>query len=60
MTLLFNYLKIPDFFYRLECQFRKKLNIKGREFQLILQIIAMEINLSITMTYLHLETRIMH
>ena len=31
-------------FYRLECQFRKKLNIKCKEFQFILQIIAMEIN----------------
>ena len=38
--------------YRLECQFRKKLNIKCREFQLILQMIAMEINLTVTMTYL--------
>ena len=30
-------------FYRLEYQFRKKLNIKCKEFQLILQMIAMEI-----------------
>ena len=30
----------------LECQFSKKLNIKSREFQLILQMIAMEINLT--------------
>ena len=42
----------------LECQFRKKLNIKSRKFQLILQMIAMEINLTITMTHLQLETRI--
>ena len=47
-------------FYRLEFQFRKKLNIKRREFQLILQMIAMEMNLIITMTYLQLETKIMH
>ena len=47
-------------FYRLECQFRKKLNNKCREFKLILQMIAMEINLTITITYLQLETRIMH
>ena len=47
-------------FYRLEFQLRKKMNIKCREFQLILQIIAMEINLTITMIYLQLETRIMH
>ena len=46
-------------FYRLECQFRKKLIIQYGEFHLILQIIAMEINLTITMTYLQLETRIM-
>ena len=46
-------------FYRLECQFGKKLNIKYREFQLILQMIAMEINLTITMTYLQLGTKIM-
>ena len=37
------YLKIPDCLP--ECQFRKKLNIKCREFQLILQMIAMEMNL---------------
>ena len=37
-------------FYKLECQFRKKLNIQCKEFQLILQMIAMEINLTITMT----------
>ena len=36
----------------LECQFRKKLNIKCREFQLILQMIAMEINSTITMNYM--------
>ena len=30
------------------------------EFQLILQMIAVEINLIITMTYLQLETRSMH
>ena len=47
-------------FYSLECQFVKKSNIKCREFQLILQMIAVEINLTITMTYLQLETRIMH
>ena len=34
--------------------------IKCREFQSILQMIAMEINLSITMTYLQLKTRIVH
>ena len=43
-------------FYRLECRFCKKLNIKCREFQLILQMIAMEINLTIKVTYLELET----
>ena len=47
-------------FCRLEFQFRKKLNIKCREFQLILQMIAMEINLIITMTKLQSETRIMN
>ena len=45
--------------YRLECQFGKKLNIKCREFQLILQMIVVEINLTITMTYLQSNTRIM-
>ena len=60
MPLLFNYLRIPDCFIRLDGQFRKKLNIKYREFELILQMIAMEINLTITMTYLQLETKIMH
>ena len=49
-----------ELFYRLECQFCKKLNIKFREFQLKLQIIAIEISLTITMTYLQLKTRIMH
>ena len=47
-------------FYRLESQFRIKLNIKCREFQLILQVIAIEINLTITMTYLQLDKKIMH
>ena len=47
-------------FYGFESQFRKKLNIKCRESKLILQMIAMEINLTITMTYLQLKTRIMH
>ena len=47
-------------FYRLEYQFRKKLNIKCKEFQIILQMIAMEINLTIKMTYLLLKTRIVH
>ena len=42
MPLLFDYLQIPDFFYRLECQFRNKLNIKCTEFRLILQMIVME------------------
>ena len=51
VPLLFNYQK-KWIVYRLECQFRKKLNIKCREFQLILQMIAMEINLTVTMTYL--------
>ena len=60
MPLLFNYLKIPDCFIGLQCQFRKKLNIKCREFQFILKMIAMEINLTIKMTYLQLKTRIMH
>ena len=32
----------------LGCQFRKKLNIECIEFQLILKVIAMEINLTIT------------
>ena len=32
--------------------------IKCREFQLILQMIAMEINSTITMTYLQLATKI--
>ena len=36
------------------------LNIKCKEFQLILPMIAMEINLIITMIYLQLKTRIMH
>ena len=57
MPLLFNYLRISDFFI---WQFRKKLNIKCKEFQLILQMIAMGINLTIKMTYLQIETRIMH
>ena len=57
MPLLFNYLKM---FCTMEWQFRKKLNIKCREFQLILQMIAMKISLTVTMTYLQLETRIMH
>ena len=52
--------KNTGLFYRLECQFGEKLNIKCKEFQLILQMIAMEINLTIIMTYLQLETRIMH
>ena len=43
--------------YRLECHFRKKLNIKCKEFKLILEMIAMEINVTITMTYLQLETQ---
>ena len=47
-------------FYRWECQFRKKLNIKCRRFQLILQMTAVEINLTITMIYLKREIRIMH
>ena len=55
MPLLFDCLKIPDFFYRLKCQFHKKLNIKCREFQLILQMIAMEVNLTITLIYVQLE-----
>ena len=58
MPLLFNYLKIPDCFIGWNASFAKKLNIKCREFQLILQIIAMEINLTITMTYLQLSTPI--
>ena len=41
-------------------QLRKKLNIKCREFKLILPKIAMEINLTIKMTYLQLETRIIY
>ena len=44
MPLLLNYLKI--LFYWFECQFHKILNIKCREFQLILQMIAMKINLT--------------
>ena len=59
MSLLFNYFKIPDCFIGWNASFAKKLNIKCREFKLILQMIAMEINLTITMTYLQLETRIM-
>ena len=47
-------------FYRLQYQFVKKLMIKCKELQLILDIFAVEINLTITMTYLQLETRIMH
>ena len=35
------------------------MNIKCKEFQLILQMIALEINLTMTMIYLQLETRIM-
>ena len=38
----------------------QNMNIKRRGFQLILHMIAMEINLTITMIYLQLETRIMH
>ena len=59
MPLLFNYLKIADRFISRNASFKKKLN-KCREFQLTLQMIAMEINLTIIMTYLQLETRIMH
>ena len=36
---------------------RKKLNIKCREFQIILQMVAMEIKLTITMTYLQFWKR---
>ena len=36
------------------------MNIKCREFQLILQMIAVEIKLTITLTNLQLETKIMH
>ena len=36
------------------------MNIKCTEFQLILQMIAMKINLTIKKTYLQLETKIMH
>ena len=57
MPLLFSY---TGLFYGLECQFRKRLNIKYRKFQLILQMIMMEINSTITMTYLRLDTRIMY
>ena len=48
--------------YKLKFQFFNKLNIKCRRFQLILQSIAVEINLTITMktTYLQLETRIIY
>ena len=60
MPLLFNYWKKTSLFYGLECQFRKKLNIKCKEFQLTWQMIAMDINVTITMTYLQLETRIMY
>ena len=59
MPLLFNYLKLPDGFTGWNASFAQKWNIKCREFQLILHMIAMEINLTITMTYLQLETRIM-
>ena len=52
--------KIRDYFIRSNASFAKKLNIQCREFQLILRMIAMEINLTITMTYLQLEKRIMH
>ena len=60
MPLLLDYLKIPNFFIAWNASFEKKLNIKYREFQLILQMIAMEISLTITITYLQLETRIIH
>ena len=48
--------KNTELVYRLECQFVKNLNIKCRNFQLILQMISVVINLTITLTYLHLET----
>ena len=35
------------------------MNIECREFQLFVQMIAMEINSTVTMTYLQLETRIL-
>ena len=60
MPLLFHYLKILDRFIGWNASFGKKMNIEYREFQLIFQMIAMKINLTITMTYLLLETRIMH
>ena len=53
MPLLLNYLKIPDCFIGWKASFK-------RIFQLILQMIAMEFNLTITMTYLQLETKITH
>ena len=59
MPLLFHYLEKSDCFVGWIGSL-KKMNIKCREFQLILQMIAIEINLIITMTYLQLETRIMH
>ena len=36
------------------------MNIEYKEFQLILHVIAADINLIITMPYLQLETKIMH
>ena len=60
MPLLFTYLKIPNSSIGWNASFAKKLNIKCREFQLILQMIAMEIYSTMAMTYLQLETRIMH
>ena len=44
MPLLYYYLKIPDYFIDWNASFAKKLNIKCREFQLMLQMIAMEMN----------------
>ena len=58
MPLSLSYLNM--LLYKLDCQFVKKFNIKFREFQLTLQMIAVEINLTITMIYLQLKTKIMH
>ena len=56
--MLFNYLKISNCFIGQNASFAKKLNIKCEEFQIILPMIALEINLTMPMAYLQLKKKL--
>ena len=58
MPPLFNYFKIPDCF--IGWPVPQKIEYYMQRISVNLKMIAMKINLTITMTYLQLETRIMH